>query len=297
MTMTNPFDKFISESKIEEEYLQELMNKNSFKKLFYTKYFEIVGNDSENKFKIGAHERMMKNYLNVIQFFHEIYQEDFNYDLILKYVNQILFFIPPTNNGYNLIYCWIRNNISMNSMLNMISMEIKRKSEKENPFLEYRTINVEFKDILKMMNEIVDHGEQLVTVSPLRFSEFHNKLVRIHLKATIKNIDYSQHILKVPYQKDNIEVVEPSNSYELAEWATTVKNCVYSYQKDILNESAAIFLLKENGKPKFTVEIKNPKSKTASIGQVEKIYKTSMTPEERERVMNLVHEILEKKQS
>lgn len=295
--MTNPFDTFISTNTIKEDYLQDIVDKKSFKKLFFRTYAELVGDDSENKFKFGAHQKMMTNYLRVIQFLHQIYLEDFNYDILLKYVDQIVYFIPPTKPITNAqTWAWIKENISMNSMLNMISMEIIRRSKKKNSIIEYGIVNSEFYDMIKMMSDILDHDGELVTISPLRFGEYHNKLVRIHLRATITKVDYTQYFLKTPYVKENIEVIEPTNSYELAEWATTVKNCVYSRESSILNGSSAILLFKENGQPKFTAEILNPtiESKFA-IGEIDKIYRTNMTQEERQKVQSIVQEIMQSK--
>lgn len=296
---TNPFDTFLTQisEKVSDFVIDNAIQKKSFKKLFYEQYAQF--SDGDHEFKIKTFNLMMNNYVYNIEYFYMIYQNQFNYDLIQKFSEFLLLFKHPTETKrYEKIYPWIRENISMNSMLNMIAMEFQKKSTTDNVFRRYSEINNEFADILKMMYQIHESGEELFTITPLRFREYHNKLVRVHLRATIKNVDYKQYFLSVPVKKDNLEICEPLNSYQLAEWATCVKNCVYSYQDKVIQGTSAIFLIKENGDPKFTVEVSNPTEKNKSnISQIEKIYRSSMTNEERTKITNFISEIIHDKKN
>ena len=293
-----PFDSFISNIQNKTDIVKNIIELKVFRKLFYSTYQKYVGENHDNEYSIKGHVGMMKNHLAVINFLYEIYQQDFNYDLVLKYIDQLLFLRVPKKRYNSNLYPWIRNNISMDSFLHMYSKKLKDSYCQKKWNLNYKNVNSEFSDILNMMSEILKHGGELIKITPLRFDEYHNKLVRIHLRSTIKEIEYPKYFLKVPYKEENLEVVEPTTSYELAEWATTVKNCVYSYENSILNGNCAIFLIKEDGKPKFTVEVCNPKDgRNSRIGQVEKIYKSSMTKEERTTAERLIQEIILKQSS
>lgn len=302
--MDNPsFDKFISTIDTNNSVIKNIIERKSFRKLFYSTHEKNVkvtdGNGGLGDYVIKAHLGMMTNHIEVIQFFAEIYRENFNYDLVLKYINELLFLRVPsksTSQQYiSTLYPWIRENISMDSFLHMYSKKLKDSYDAQKWNMNYRNVNSEFSDILNMMFEILENGGKLVKISPLRFNEYHNKLVRIHLRATIKDVKYPQYFLKVPYKKESLEIIEPVNSYELAEWATTVKNCVYSYESKILGGECAIFLIRENGEPKFTVEVNHPKtSNSRRIGQIEKIYKSQMTKEEHDLAQNVIQEIINK---
>lgn len=267
-----------------ENFFKNLQEKKYYKRYYFdtqTKYSEM-----NNEFCMKTFERKMDNLKKTLAFMYDIYQEDLNYDLLMNYIDTLAM-IKVTNLPFVKVAEWIRGNISQNSMFNMIHMEFTRA--KENDFTEYSRISSEFNDIMKMISDIVKNDKEPELVRPLRFEEFHNKLVRVHLKATIKNKDYKKTFLQIPLQKDSYEVLEPSNSYELAEWATTVKNCVFSYESHILSGDSTIFLIKKDGRPSYTVEVKN---KSKNISQVEKIYKSSMTQKELSEVEFLVRSII-----
>lgn len=279
------YEKFVKEYSRNSFYY----TKKAFKRFFFSEF--------ENEFKNAMVDKKYITKLlaaemgvidkNIIML-KSIYGEDINYDIMSNNYKILSLLIIFDNNVTNKTKKWIKENISLNSFFNMLGTY----HSKINNFVEMRQFNTEINDVFRMIGKIMDsdNPEKLKTICPLRFMEFHNHVVRIHLEATIQNKEYPQEIIKTPIVAKDFIIQQPKNSLDLAQWATAVKNCVFSYEDKVIRKESAILLVSKGGIPQYTIEVHPKFKKNKQIIQLEKIYRGSMDSAERSNITKLVEE-------
>jgi len=272
----------------------DIMSKKSFKKFFYDMHKEYSVSD----YIVNTMSKKIISYLNTVSYFYHVYRDKFNYDLILKYIDilplaRISFFSQENMYSYISSSKWFYDNVSMDSYLNMLMKHYAKVPHNNLMFSEYEKLNRFHNDIIQMIIAIINKDEELTPIQPMRLHDFHDHVAKVHLKATIKNVNYKQYILHSPVYKDGFTIREPASSHELAEWATQVKNCVYSYENKILEARSSIFLVEKDKKPLYTVEISSPLDpQNRSVQEVERIYRSSPPPKERDKLLKIVNQII-----
>lgn len=251
-------------------------------------------NIKDNLFEEGFHREFYHLVLtalhkNILQL-HQIYGPDVDYNLV---INNFDLLSEIKINKFAKIdeesAVWIKNNISLKSFINMWRVPYDKT---ENDYTKINELNSLFADVIRMIGQILKkkNAEPPTTITPLRFHEFHDHIARLHLIASNTNDVYDHVIIDEPVEIENYTIDCPKDSLSLRLWAQKVKNCVASYNDKILRKTSHIIFVSVDGSPTYTLEVDYNMEKTLRIKYTEKIYRSTMSSEEKQKVETLVIE-------
>ncbi len=180
-------------------------------------------------------------------------------------------------------YQWLRDNLPVESFLNMLSKQYDKEIETSKEYksrqrVDTRTGNVhmydyEWRDTYSMLTQCIKGGTDPAKLKPRRWrmTEWHDHLMAETWKLDNPLTSLPQKLfpepIKVPL-KGSITLAEPEvvNTYTflqpldthmLAHWGRTVRNCVgsQSYAEGIKKFKHMIVLVMIDNKPRYTVQL------------------------------------------
>lgn len=198
-----------------------------------------------------------------------------SFDLIRNHVDTLeIVTIPVTDKHIE----WIRENIKIESFLNMISTHYRKIG-----CIEIQTF---INDTFNQLQKLLDKGVKVTSPKRWRLVDFHDHVSYLYLENTTVN-NKLQTII-TPYQKGEYTLSQPKNSLDIIIWGKKVKNCVASYEERI-GKSLWIFFLEKDGVPFYTVETD---MKNYHIKQIVSQCNGSVNSEGRDFAQNLIKEAI-----
>ena len=171
---------------------------------------------------------------------------------------------------------WLRENIKLESFLNMISTHHTKTGCIE--------IGTFLRDTFDQLGKLLNKKVEVAPPKRWRLIEFHDQISYLYLKNNTKN-NKIKTLIK-PYKKDVYLVSQPKESIEIIIWGKKVKNCVASYEERI-GDNIWIFFIEKDGVPLYTVE--TDKGKTLNVKQMVSQCNGRVTNEEREFARQLIN--------
>ena len=172
---------------------------------------------------------------------------------------------------------WIRENVPVESFLNMFYQKWKQKMEEYNSPNHYWSVNSDTGEYLVYMNDWRDTYQMLTqcitanrteNIKPRRWRimEWHDHLMAETWKITNPNIDLPQKLfpqpIKVEQCNDGEDVkytfFQPHDTHQLAAWGRAAHNCVgncTTYADGVKKMKHLIILTMIDGKPRYTVQL------------------------------------------
>jgi|TARA_B100000073_G_scaffold95089_1_gene75480 hypothetical protein len=173
-------------------------------------------------------------------------------------------------------YQWMRDNLPVESFLNMLHMHYKHELEEKDWAREdSKTGNKHvyfslWRDTYQMLTQCIAAG-RIDNIKPKRWrlQEWHDHLMAETWKISNPNIDLPQKLFPTPIKvKDtkslylNTDSVysffQPHDTHQLAAWGRAVRNCVgggHGYAEGIKKMKHLIILCMIDNKPRYTIQL------------------------------------------
>lgn len=195
-------------------------------------------------------------------------------DLVRNHIQTLEIVLLPISDEENI--SWIRNNIKLESFLNMISTHHLKTGCIE--------IGTFIKDTFDQLNKLIKKGIVVDTPKRWRMIEFHDHVSYLYLKNNTVNKKIKTIIN--PFNDGEYKVSQPKQSIDIVIWGKKVKNCVASYEERI-GKNLWIFFIEKDGVPHYTVE--TSKDKKLQVMQMVRQCNASVSEDERSFAQNLIN--------
>lgn len=275
-------------------------NLNNFSKLtkqdvssdfFQTPFFRRLFISQDLKNLVSFY--MISNYISNINFLTSIWSE-ITYDYFQNHQEVLTRFDLYSGNNDNGVKTWMRDNMSYATFLHMISHFYSKEGFQRT--LEIYTDTVT--QLGKILSRYQNMNKEISRPKKWRLEEFHNHMSNLYLESTVTNKKHPVEFISAPVKKDNWKIYQPKDTLDLAMWGRSVRNCVLSYEDAIFSKKSAIFLIEENDKPTYTVELdyKELKKGRVSFRQIVGLTNRSsdLDSEKKNIVANLIESVIQK---
>jgi hypothetical protein len=282
-TKITNFEEFCEFFKIQHDYL----DKPSVKKLIN---FELSHRD-----KWTAYQRIyyMTNFVNAYKFatniiFYTTVWPDAQLDI---FVNNYELFSDFYN--HTEIPQWMMEKMTFKTYVNMLTTSVEKDG--------MTATAQNYKDTISQLNTLIAKGVKVdYSMFRNRLKEFHDYVSDLYIE--MKHAPYElpcEHIPE-PVVIDKYKIEQPKDSLTLVKWGAKVRNCVGSYAEQVLRKSTLIFMISEDDKPTYTIEIapesvKNPDNLV--IKQAQRLGSGGyyIEPQERSKVSKIISDAIKLK--
>ena len=162
-------------------------------------------------------------------------------------------------------YQWMRDNLPVESFLNMLHMHYKHELEEKDWVREdSKTGNKHvyfslWRDTYQMLTQCIAAG-RIDNIKPKRWrlQEWHDHLMAETWKISNPNIDLPQKLFPAPIKVSAYSFFQPHDTHQLAAWGRAVRNCVgggHGYAEGIKKLKHLIILCMIDNKPRYTIQL------------------------------------------
>ena len=161
-------------------------------------------------------------------------------------------------------YQWMRDNLPVESFLNMLHMHYKHELEEDCGHKSDKTGNIHvyfhlWRDTYQMLTQCIAAG-RIDNIKPKRWrlQEWHDHLMAETWKITNPNIDLPQRLFPTPIKVSGYSFFQPHDTHQLAAWGRAVRNCVgggHGYAEGIKKMKHLIILCMIDNKPRYTIQL------------------------------------------
>ena len=209
-------------------------------------------------------------------------------------------------------YQWMRDNLPVESFLNMLHMHYKHELEEKDWAREdSKTGNKHvyfslWRDTYQMLTQCIAAG-RIDNIKPKRWrlQEWHDHLMAETWKISNPNIDLPQKLFPTPIKvKDtkslylNTDSVysffQPHDTHQLAAWGRAVRNCVgggHGYAEGIKKMKHLIILCMIDNKPRYTIQL-TVDNGVMTVNQIADVGNARLNDQERADVEDVFKEAL-----
>ena len=200
---------------------------------------------------------------------------------------------------------WIRENVPVESFLNMFYQKWKQKMEEYNSPNHYGHVNSDTNDYLVYMTDWRDTYQMLTqciaadrtdNMKPRRWRliEWHDHLMAETWKITNPNVDLPQKLFPQPIKVEQCEdgedvkysFFQPHDTHQLAAWGRAVRNCVgggHGYADGVKKMRHLIILTMIDNQPRYTIQL-TVDNGVMTVAQIADIGNKRLTDLERSNV-------------
>ena len=221
----------------------------------------------------------------------------------------------------DLSYSWIRENVSPDSFLNMLTKfhehklkDVQQASEHTRRWNEddwtgrWSFFWRDLDDILSMLDQILTYNNSKkdepdfkpLSTQPKRwrFQEWHDHLMAETWKIQNPNHDLPQKLFPQPIKAGEHTFFQPIDTHQLAHWGRAVHNCVGndSYMEGIKKYRFLIVLCMIKGTPRYTVQLKVDNG-MMHVSQIADVGNRRLDDAERSGVEDAFKEALQQRES
>ena len=217
----------------------------------------------------------------------------------------------PGYHSANTGYDWIRENLPVQSFLNMLEQHYKHEVETK----EYRNTDAAtgnkhvyfylWRDTYEMLCGCI-RGEQTDNLKPKRWrlGDWHDHLMAETWKIQNPNIALPQKLFPEPIKvvtgdESNMTFFQPIDTHQLAAWGRAVRNCVgggHGYAEGIKRMKHLIILCMIDNKPRYTVQL-SVDNGVMTVNQIADVGNKRLTDVERSNVEDAFKVALQQRES
>ena len=216
-------------------------------------------------------------------------------------------------------YEWIRNNVPVESFLNMLHMHYQKEVDSEYRSTDSKTGNKHvymhlYRDTYGMLTQCLG-AERIENLKPRRWrlQEWHDHLMAESWKINNPKVALPQKLFPEPIKvqiKEQVTLAEPNvlgtftffqpiDTHQLAAWGRAARNCVgggYGYAEGVKKMKHLIILVMIDNKPRYTVQL-TVDNGVMRVDQIADIGNRRLNDQERSTIEDAFKDALQQRES